>query len=211
MYRLFFKRVLDLFIGILALIITLPLFLIVVILLIFVNKGSPFFLQKRPGLNERIFKVIKFKTMTDQKDESGKLLPEYLRITSVGRVVRKLSLDEIPQLINVLKGDMSLVGPRPLLAGYLPLYNSIQKRRHELRPGITGWAQVNGRNSITWEQKFEFDIWYIDHCSFLLDLKICWMTFLKVVKKEGIDAGENLTMKPFNGSPKAEVSGTFPD
>ncbi len=168
--------------------------------LFFVNKGKPFFFQKRPGKNEKIFSIIKFKTMNDKKDSNGNLLPFHERVTKVGSFVRKYSLDEIPQLLNVIIGDMSLIGPRPLLVQYLPLYNSTQKRRHDVRPGISGWAQVNGRNAISWEQKFEFDVYYVDHLSFLLDLKILWLTAKKVLVREGVNASETLNMEEFSGS-----------
>ncbi len=182
-------------------IIAFPFFVIITILLFIVNRGKPFFFQERPGKGERILKVIKFKTMTDERDADGKLLPDNLRMTRIGRFVRKLSLDEIPQLLNVIKGDMSLIGPRPLLLSYLPLYNEIQRRRHEIRPGITGWAQVNGRNAISWEQKFEYDVWYVEHCSFLLDIKIIVLTIFKVLKSEGINAEEGIPMQRFKGTP----------
>ena len=200
MYQLFVKRLFDFIISLSLFLVFLPVFLIIVIVLFIVNEKKPFFFQKRPGKNEKIFSVIKFKTMNDRRDNTGKLLPDYLRITKAGRFIRSTSLDEIPQLLNVLKGDMSLIGPRPLLTSYLPLYNTFQKRRHEMRPGITGWAQVNGRNSIDWNKKFELDVWYIDHCTFLLDLKIIWLTILKVFKKEGINAEENIPMRPFTGN-----------
>ncbi|MCO5235629.1 MAG: sugar transferase [Chitinophagaceae bacterium] len=200
MYRVFVKRVIDLFVATLVFIALSPIFLLVTILLSIVNKGKPFFFQKRPGKNERIFRIIKFKTMTDEKDKDGKLLPDYLRVTRIGRFVRKTSIDEIPQLLNVIKGDMSLVGPRPLLVIYLPLYNETQKRRHEIRPGITGWAQVNGRNAISWEQKFEYDVWYADHISFLLDCKIILLTVMSVIKREGVNKGDKITMERFTGS-----------
>ena len=199
MYISFFKRLLDIFIASIAFILALPIFLMIVILLFFVNRGTPFFFQKRPGKKEKIFEVIKFKTMNDKKDKDGKLLPDGQRMTKAGKFIRKTSLDEIPQLLNVIKGDMSLVGPRPLLVSYLPLYNNFQKRRHEVKPGITGWAQVNGRNSISWERKFELDIWYVDHCSFALDCRIFWMTIKKVFKSEGVNAEENIPMRPFRG------------
>ena len=166
----------------------------------FANKGTPFFFQKRPGKDERIFTIIKFKTMNDRKDPQGNLLPDAERLTPVGKVVRKTSLDELPQLINVLKGDMSLVGPRPLHVRYLPLYNKFQHRRHEVRPGITGWAQVNGRNAIGWDEKFAYDVWYVDHQSFWLDLKILWLTVLKVVRSEGISSATSATMEEFRGN-----------
>ncbi|HRO48267.1 sugar transferase [Agriterribacter sp.] len=206
MYRSFLKRVFDFLIATVVFIIALPLFGIVTILLFIVNKGKPFFLQERPGKGEQIFKVIKFKTMTDDRDVDGKLLPDNLRMTRIGRFVRKTSLDEIPQLLNVIKGDMSLIGPRPLLVSYLSLYNEIQKRRHEIRPGITGWAQVNGRNAISWEQKFNYDVWYIDHYSFLLDIKIILLTLFKVFKSEGINAEDSIPMRPFMGTIENKMS-----
>ncbi len=199
MYRKFFKRLIDLLISVPAFLILFPLFAITAFLLLFANRGKIFFVQPRPGMNERIFKIIKFKTMNDAKDASGNLLPDEKRLTAVGAFVRKTSLDEIPQLLNVIVGDMSLIGPRPLLVEYLPLYNEEQKRRHELRPGITGWAQINGRNAIGWEEKFRFDVWYIDNLSFLLDLRIMLMTIKKVFKTEGISAANNATMPKFTG------------
>lgn len=200
MYQLFFKRAIDFCVAFSALVLLSPLLLIVAILLYVANKGKVFFTQERPGKNAKIFTVIKFKTMNDNTDVNGKLLPDKERLTPVGKFVRTTSLDELPQLLNVLKGDMSLVGPRPLLPKYLPLYNDRQKRRHKVRPGITGWAQVNGRNAISWSQKFEFDIWYVDNLSFLIDLKIIWITLLKVFKREGINAAGNSTIYPFNGN-----------
>ena len=200
MYRNFFKQVIDVTISLLVFILLLPVFLIVTILLAIANNGKPFFFQPRPGKKERIFKVIKFKTMNDRRDKNGELLPDADRLTAVGKFVRKTSLDEIPQLINVIKGDMSLVGPRPLLVDYLPLYNAEQKRRHNVRPGITGWAQVNGRNAISWEKKFQYDVWYVDNISLLLDIKICWMTVQKVIKTEGISSATSATMERFTGS-----------
>lgn len=200
MYRHFFKPLLDFLVALTFFLIVFPIFLLITILLSLANRGKPFFFQQRPGKNERIFRVIKFKTMNDKKDSEGNLLPNNLRITKIGGFIRNTSLDEIPQLLNVIKGDMSLVGPRPLLVEYLPLYNRTQKRRHEVKPGITGWAQVNGRNAISWEQKFEYDVWYVNHCSFMLDIKIIWLTFIKVFKKEGVNAGENVTMHPFTGT-----------
>ncbi|MCC6289115.1 MAG: sugar transferase [Chitinophagaceae bacterium] len=200
MYRLFFKRFLDVVLATIIFIIALPVFFIVAVLLYFSNRGKAFFFQKRPGKNEKIFQVIKFKTMNDRKDAQGQLLPDGERITALGRFVRNASLDEIPQLINVIKGDMSIVGPRPLLVSYLPLYNSEQKKRHHVRPGITGWAQVNGRNSISWEKKFELDVWYVEHYSLSVDIRILYLTILKVLKREGIDAESNVPMRPFTGS-----------
>lgn len=177
-----------------------PIFIVVTIGLYFANEGKPFFFQARPGLNERIFKIIKFKTMNDRKDANGNLLSDAERLTPIGSFVRKTSLDEIPQLINVLKGDMAIIGPRPLLIQYLPLYADKQRRRHEVRPGITGWAQVNGRNSISWAKKFELDVWYVDHVSFLTDLNVFFTTFKKVFKREGISADGHATIEPFNGN-----------
>ncbi len=200
MYRRFFKRGLDFATSLLALIILSPVFIVVFILLVIANNGKAFFVQARPGKNETIFKIIKFKTMTDEKDANGKLLPDAERLTKVGNFVRKISLDEIPQLLNVLIGDMSLIGPRPLLVSYLPLYNERQKRRHLVRPGITGWAQVNGRNAISWQKKFEYDVWYVDNRSFLTDLKIFCLTFLKVLKRDDISSGTSATMEIFTGN-----------
>lgn len=180
MYKHFFKRLLDFILSLLALSILGPILLIIIVWLHFANKGAgAFFLQDRPGKNDKIFKVIKFKTMTDERDAEGNLLPDADRLTKVGKFVRSSSIDELPQLINVLKGDMALIGPRPLLVQYIPLYSMEQARRHEVRPGITGWAQCNGRNAINWTKKFELDVWYVDHCSFLLDLKIIFLTIKK--------------------------------
>lgn len=200
MYKIFIKRILDLVLSLTGFMILSPIFILVVISLFIANKGTPFFFQARPGKNERIFKIIKFKTMTDEKDNNGKLLPDVKRLTKVGAFIRKTSLDEIPQLLNVIKGDMSLIGPRPLLIQYLPLYNEKQKRRHEIRPGITGWAQVNGRNTVRWQEKFKYDVWYIDNLTFLLDIKIIFMTILKVFKSEGISAEGQATMEAFKGN-----------
>ena len=200
MYKLFLKRLIDFIVALLALLVLSPIFVIVTIGLYFANDGKPFFFQARPGLNEKIFKIIKFKTMNDKKDKNGNLLPDADRLTPIGTFVRKTSLDEIPQLINVLKGDMAIIGPRPLLIQYLPLYNAMQHRRHEVRPGITGWAQVNGRNAISWDRKFELDVWYVDHVTFLTDLKVFFMTFKKVFKSEGISAEGHVTIEPFNGN-----------
>ena len=200
MYRSFFKYLFDFAAALLGCILISPIFVLLLICLLIVNSGKPFFFQSRPGKNARIFKVIKFKTMNDKKDEAGNLLPDAERLTPTGNFIRKTSLDEIPQLINVIKGDMSLVGPRPLLVEYLPLYSKEQARRHQLRPGITGWAQVHGRNAISWQQKFEYDLWYVDHISFLLDMKICWMTMIKVFKSEGISSTASATMEKFTGN-----------
>ena len=201
MYRHFFKRLLDFMIASIGLIILSPLFLILWIWLSIANKGAgAFFVQERPGKDEKIFKVIKFKTMNDRRDENGNLLPDSERLTTIGRWIRSLSLDELPQLINVLKGDMALVGPRPLLVKYLPLYNEVQHRRHEVRPGITGWAQVNGRNAISWQEKFAYDVWYVDNLSLSLDIKILLKTVEKVFKREGINSGTHVTMEPFTGN-----------
>ncbi len=200
MYKNFIKRILDILVALVGLLILSPIFIVVTIALYFANQGKPFFFQARPGKDERIFKIIKFKTMNDKKDANGNLLPDAERLTPIGAFVRKTSLDEIPQLINVLKGDMSLIGPRPLLPQYLPLYNPEQKRRHDVRPGITGWAQVNGRNAITWKRKFELDIEYVDNLSLLMDLKVFFTTFKKVFKSEGISQEGQATAEPFNGS-----------
>ncbi|MBB3841231.1 lipopolysaccharide/colanic/teichoic acid biosynthesis glycosyltransferase [Runella defluvii] len=200
MYPQFFKPLIDKTIAGVLLLLTLPITLLVSGLLYFYNDGKPFFFQLRPGLRGQIFRIWKFKTMNDRKNKQGQLLPDHERLTAVGKWVRKTSLDELPQLINVLKGDMSLVGPRPLLVEYLPLYNLRQQRRHEVKPGITGWAQVNGRNAISWQQKFEYDVWYVENLSFFLDLKILWLTAMKVVKSEGINASQTTTMKKFMGN-----------
>lgn len=200
MYKIFFKHIIDFFIALIGLLILSPVFLIVFIALFFANRGKPFFLQARPGRNEKIFYIIKFKTMNDKKNKTGILLADEERMTNIGNFIRKTSLDELPQLLNVLKGDMSIVGPRPLLVTYLPLYNAKQKRRHEVRPGITGWTQVNGRNSISWERKFAYDVWYVDHLCFSLDLKIIIKTIKKVFIREGINAEGEATMNPFLGN-----------
>lgn len=200
MYRKFFKRIIDFFISCIAFILLLPIFIPVCLILVISNKGYPFFFQIRPGLNEKAFKVIKFKTMNDNKDPDGNLLPNHLRITKIGRFLRNYSLDELPQLINVIKGDMSIVGPRPLLFKYIPLYSDEQRKRHIVRPGITGWAQVNGRNAISWKRKFELDIFYIKNMSLLLDIKIIWLTIKKTLTSEGINADDNITMPPFDGT-----------
>ena len=199
-YRTFFKRIIDFTIVFCVLLVIWPFLLLITIWLHFANKGAgAFFTQARPGKDGKIFKVIKFKTMTDERDADGNLLPDAERLTKVGRFVRSTSIDELPQLINVLKGDMALIGPRPLLPQYLPLYSKEQARRHEVRPGITGWAQVNGRNAISWTKKFELDVWYVDHCSFSLDVKIVFLTIKKVFMREGISQEGLATMEFFNG------------
>lgn len=200
MYRTFFKRIIDFTIVFCVLLVIWPFLLLITIWLHFANKGAGFFFtQARPGKDGKIFKVIKFKTMTDERDADGNLLPDADRLTKVGQFVRSTSIDELPQLINVLKGDMALIGPRPLLPQYLPLYSKEQARRHEVRPGITGWAQVNGRNAISWSKKFELDVWYVDHCSFSLDVKIVFLTIKKVFLREGISQEGQATMEFFNG------------
>ena len=220
MYKHFFKRVLDFCISLIALIIISPILLVVTIWLHFANKkGSPtptlpegegggflrrwlqpvFFTQERPGKDGKIFKVIKFKSMTDERDAEGNLLPDAQRLTKVGRFVRSTSIDELPQLINVLKGDMALIGPRPLLPQYLPLYSPEQKRRHEVRPGISGWAQCHGRNAISWTEKFKLDVWYVDHCTLWTDIKVIWITIMKVLKRADINETGQATMEAFNG------------
>ena len=200
LYRSFGKRALDFVVALLGFIVLSPVFLITSLALIFANSGSPFFFQVRPGKQGKLFKIVKFKTMNDKKDPDGRLLPDNQRLTAFGAFVRKASLDEIPQLINVIKGDMSLIGPRPLLVEYLPLYNEEQAKRHNIRPGITGWAQVNGRNEVSWPKKFELDVWYVNHLSFSLDLKILYLTVLKVIRSEGISSGTSVTMEKFTGN-----------
>jgi len=201
MYKNIFKRIIDFSLSFLGFIIISPIFLLLWIWLSIANKGAgAFFFQERPGKDEKIFRVIKFKTMNDRKDASGNLLPDAQRLTKVGKFVRSTSLDEIPQLLNVIKGDMSLIGPRPLLVQYLPLYDETQRRRHEVRPGITGWAQVNGRNAISWEQKFAYDVWYVDNVSLSLDVKILLKTIQKVFKREGVSSDSSATMEPFKGN-----------
>ncbi len=199
MYTAFFKRLMDFLLATIGFVILSPIFLLVTIVLFFANNGKPFFFQRRPGKNEDIFNVIKFKTMNDRKDAHGKLLPDAQRLTSFGKFVRKTSIDEIPQLLNVIKGDMSLIGPRPLLVKYLPRYTDRQRLRHNVRPGITGWAQVNGRNAIGWNERFELDIYYVEHVSFALDIKIIFMTIYKVFKSEGISSTTSATMEEFLG------------
>ena len=200
MYKDFWKRVIDFILSLLTLAILWPILLVITIWLHFANKGAgAFFLQERPGKNGKIFKVVKFKTMTDERDAEGNLLPDADRLTNVGRFVRSTLIDELPQLINVVKGDMALIGPRPLLSQYLPLYSEEQARRHEVRPGITGWAQCHGRNAISWTEKFKLDVWYVDHCSFLTDLKVIGITIKKVLVRDGISQEGNATMEAFNG------------
>jgi len=200
MYRNILKRLVDFFVALCGVLLLSPVFLAVMVLLYVANNGRPFFLQPRPGKGGEVFKIIKFKTMNDKKDADGNLLSDAERLTPIGAFIRKTSLDEIPQLINVLKGDMSLIGPRPLLVQYLPLYNEFQKRRHEVRPGMTGWAQVNGRNTISWDKKFEYDVWYVDHLSFLLDMKILLLTIKKVFVRDGISAEGQATIEVFKGN-----------
>ena len=200
MYNHFFKRLIDFSIALGTLLLLSPIILIITILLFIVNKGKPFFTQDRPGMNERKIKIIKFKSMTDDKDAAGNLLPDNQRLTKLGTFVRKTSFDELPQLINVLKGDMSLVGPRPLLFKYIPLYSAEQRKRHLVRPGITGWAQINGRNSISWQEKFALDVYYANNISFVLDTKILFLTVLKVLKRDGVNQSAERPMMPFNGN-----------
>lgn len=201
MYKHFFKRFFDFWIALIALICISPILLVVTIWLHFANKGAgAFFFQERPGKDGKIFKVIKFKTMTDEKDVEGNLLPDADRLTKVGSFVRSTSIDELPQLINVLKGDMSLIGPRPLLVQYLPLYSKEQARRHEVRPGISGWAQCHGRNTISWTEKFKLDVWYVDHCSLMTDLKVIFITIKKVLFREDINSDNDATMENFDGA-----------
>ena len=199
-YRRYFKRPIDFVLSLGAIIILSPILLLIA-LLVRIKLGSPvIFKQQRPGMNEKIFTLYKFRTMTDERDEKGELLPDEMRLTDFGKFLRATSLDELPELFNILKGDMSIVGPRPLLTEYLPLYNEHQRRRHEVRPGLTGWAQVNGRNAITWEEKFNYDVEYVDNLSFLLDLKIIILTIMKVLKREGVSQEGSATMEPFRGS-----------
>lgn len=200
MYKSLIKPFFDITCAFIGLVLLLPIFVLVTLFLLFANDGKPFFFQLRPGKEGKIFKIIKFKTMNDRKDAHGNLLPDADRLTKIGSFVRKTSLDEIPQLLNVVLGDMSIVGPRPLLTTYMHLYNDFQNRRHEVKPGITGWAQVNGRNAISWDKKFELDVWYVDHISFLLDVKILFKTIQKVVKSDGINAVDSATTEPFQGS-----------
>ncbi len=199
MYKNFFKPLIDRVLALILLVLFLPVMIIVAIAIYLWDGWPIIFTQERPGYKGKIFKIYKFRTMTNEKDKDGNLLPDEKRLKGVGKIIRSLSLDELPQLFNVLKGDMSFVGPRPLLIEYLPLYSKEQKRRHDVKPGITGWAQVNGRNAISWKEKFEYDVWYVDHISFWLDLKILWMTLLKVLKREGISQKGHATMEKFNG------------
>lgn len=200
MYRSFLKPLGDFIVGGTLFILTLPILFMVSLVLYFGNKGKVFFSQVRPGKNEKLFTILKFRTMNDKKDAHGKLLPDEQRLTPLGKFIRKTSLDELPQLFNVLKGEMSLIGPRPLLTEYLPLYNEFQKQRHQVKPGITGWAQVNGRNTISWDKKFEYDVFYVQNCSFVLDLKILLKTITKVFRTEGIDAEGRVSMERFQGN-----------
>lgn len=200
MYKYFFKRFFDFWLSLIALFGISPILLVITIWLHFANKGAgAFFLQERPGKNGKVFKVIKYKTMTDERDAAGNLLPDEERLTKVGRFVRSTSIDELPQLFNVLKGDMSLIGPRPLLVQYMPLYSPEQARRHEVRPGISGWAQCHGRNNISWTEKFKLDVWYVDHCSLMTDIKVIWITVMKVLKRADISQKGQATMEAFNG------------
>lgn len=200
MYKYFFKRFFDFWLSLIALFCISPILLVITIWLHFANKGAgAFFLQERPGKNGKVFKVIKFKTMTDERDAAGNLLPDEKRLTKVGRFVRSTSIDELPQLFNVLKGDMSLIGPRPLLVQYMLLYSPEQARRHEVRPGISGWAQCHGRNNISWTEKFKLDVWYVDHCSLMTDIKVIWITVMKVLKRADISQEGQATMEAFNG------------
>lgn len=200
LYPKLLKPLIDFLISFTALLLFLPIGLVLIVILALANRGNAFFFQERPGKNGRVFKVIKFKTMNNLKDTDGKLLPDHVRLTKVGKFIRSTSLDEVPQLINVVKGDMSLIGPRPLLVKYLPLYSNQQAQRHNVKPGITGWAQVNGRNTISWDLKFEYDVWYVQNLSFKLDLKILILTLKKVLIREGISSETSITMEPFRGN-----------
>jgi len=200
LYKAFFKRFIDVSVALVLLVLTLPFTVTAAVLLAFANGGRVFFVQQRPGLHGKPFRIIKFKTMNDRRDARGELLPDAVRLTKAGRLVRKTSVDELPQLINVLKGDISLIGPRPLLMEYLPLYNAQQARRHEVKPGITGWAQVNGRNMTTWEKRFGYDVYYVNHLSFALDVKIFFLTILKILQGEGISGESSATMEKFRGN-----------
>ncbi|NMH88210.1 sugar transferase [Flavivirga algicola] len=200
MYSAFFKHFLDFLISVIGLVVLSPLILIIIIILIFTNNGKPFFLQSRPGKHGKLFKIIKFKTMRDLNPNAKNEVHSLTRVTKAGAFIRKYSLDEVLQLVNVLKGDMSIIGPRPLLVEYLPLYDDVQKTRHHVRPGITGWAQVKGRNALSWDQKFEYDVWYVKNLSFSLDIKIFFLTVLKVIKKDGVNTNENMTMPTWKGN-----------
>ena len=200
MYKSSIKPVLDIFVATLLFLLLLPVFIPVAIILLLVNRGNPFFLQTRPGKNEKLFSIVKFKTMNNKRDINGVLLPDSQRLTKTGSFIRSTSLDEIPQLLNVIKGDMSLIGPRPLLPEYLPLYNNFQKQRHDVKPGITGWAQVNGRNAISWEEKFKMDVYYVKNCSFVLDSKIVFLTLKKVILRSDISANNSVSMQRFKGN-----------
>lgn len=200
MYKNFIKSILDFFLASIAIFFFSPVLVIVTIALVFQNKGNPFYFQERPGKNQKAFRIIKFKTMNDERDDQGNLLPDIDRITKFGKILRNFSIDELPQLINILNGEMSLIGPRPLLFKYIPLYSPDQLKRHEVKPGITGWAQVNGRNSISWTKKFQLDIYYVNHLSLKLDIKIFWFTILKVINREGINQSAERPMQPFNGN-----------
>ena len=200
MYKNFFKPLLDKLLALFLIILCFPIMVVVSILVYLWDKKPIIFIQNRPGYKGKIFKIYKFRTMTNEKDENSKLLPDEKRLNGIGKFIRSTSLDELPQLFNILKGDMSFIGPRPLLVEYLPLYNDRQKKRHDVKPGITGWAQINGRNAISWQEKFEYDIWYVEHLSFLLDMKIFWLTFLKVIKRDGISSNTHATMEKFKGN-----------
>lgn len=199
MYKFLLKRTFDLIFSLIGIVLLLPIFIAITLILFYSNKGKPFFFQSRPGKNEKIFKIMKFKTMNDNMDDNGVLLPDFERMTKIGNFVRKTSLDEIPQLLNVIKGDMSLIGPRPLIISYLQLYNKEQAKRHNVRPGITGWAQVNGRNTISWKEKFAYDVYYVNNISFLFDVKILILTIKKVLFREGINKGENISSPHWYG------------
>ena len=200
MYKALFKPIIDFSISLIAFLILLPILIVITVILTIAHTGYPFFIQTRPGKHGKLFKIIKFKTMNDKRDSNGNLLQDEIRLTSIGKFVRKTSLDELPQLLNVIKGDMSLIGPRPLLTEYLPLYNDFQNRRHEVKPGITGWAQVNGRNAISWEEKFGYDVWYVDNCNLVLDIRILFLTLKNVVQSKNISQVAGSTMEEFKGN-----------
>jgi len=200
LYRNYLKRSIDFIFALVLIILTSPLIIVISAILFFTNNGKVFFIQPRPGKNEKIFFIIKFRTMNDKKNENGELLPDNERITRIGRFIRKNSIDELPQLVNVLSGDLSLIGPRPLLVDYLPLYSDYQRRRHEVKPGITGWAQINGRNAITWNEKFKLDIWYVENISFFLDIRIIFSTVKKVFRSENVNSNKTITMAKFSGN-----------